>query len=236
MTSPVLPLWSQIARILRQELSALPPGARLPTESQLATRFGVNRHTVRHALASLTDEGLILTRRGAGTFTTMRPVDYPLTRRPRFHAALNATGRAPGRRILSMQTLAADPETAAALDLPAGAPILRLEGLSLSEGVVIGHFRSSFPLDRLPDLPAALSQTASITDALAACGITDYARDWTRISARRADGLLAGHLKLAEGEALLRSESLNRDDRGQPVEHAITHFAGGRITLTIKPD
>lgn len=236
MTVSALPLWSQITDTLRPELAALDPGTRLPTESQLALRFGVNRHTVRRALAALTEEGLILTRRGAGAFTTMRPVDYPLTRRPRFHAALNATGRIPGRRILSMQTLPADPETVALLDLAQGASILQLEGLSLSEGVVIGHFQSQFPLDRLPGLPAALSQTASITAALAACGVADYARAWTRVTAVRADGLLAGHLKLPSGDPLLRSESLNRDDRGQPVEHAITHFAGARITLSIKPD
>ena len=49
------PLWQAIADTLRAEITSghYPPGDRLPSEAALATRFGVNRHTVRHALAQL---------------------------------------------------------------------------------------------------------------------------------------------------------------------------------------
>ena len=59
------PLWSSIASTLRDEISAglYRPGDRLPTESALARRFGVNRHTVRHALSGLVKDGTITTRR-----------------------------------------------------------------------------------------------------------------------------------------------------------------------------
>jgi GntR family phosphonate transport system transcriptional regulator len=166
----------------------------------------------------------------------LRPLDYPLTRRPRYHAALSATGRMPGRQMLDLQTLPATAEMVALLDVPDGAPILRLEGLSLSEGSVIGHFCASFPADRLPGLDAALRAQSSITAALAACGVADYARDWTRLTAVRATRLLAQHLHLAPGDPVLRSEALSRDAQGRPVEHAVTHFAGNRISLLVKPD
>ncbi|MFN4057793.1 MAG: phosphonate metabolism transcriptional regulator PhnF [Roseinatronobacter sp.] len=230
------PLWSQIADALRADLSAIAPGTKLPTEAQLAARFGVNRHTIRRALAALTEEGLVHTRRGAGVFAALRPLDYPLTRRPRFHAALSATGRMPGRRVLDLQSLPADAEMAALLDVPEGAPILRLEGLSLSEGTVIGHFCATFPPARVPGLEAALRANTSITAALAACGVQDYARDWTRLTALRASRLLAQHLHLAPGDPVLRSEALSRDAQGRPIEHAITHFAGNRISLLVKPE
>lgn len=235
MTNPMLPIWGQIAQALRADLRTIPPGTQLPTEAQLAARFGANRHTVRRALAALAEEGLVHSRRGAGVFAAMRPIDYPLTSRPRFHAALSATGRVPGRRILSTQTLPADSETAQILEMQPGTPVLRLEGLSLAEGTVIGHFRSVFALLRLPELADALTRTDSITAALAACGVADYARAWTRLSAVRADSLLAGHLKLTAGEPLLRSESLNIDPDDRPLEYAITHFAGSRITMSVKP-
>ena len=237
MTDPSRALWVQIADTLRGELARdYPPGTRLPTEAQLAARFGVNRHTVRRALGALAADGLVHARRGAGVFSAMPPIEYPLSRRTRFHVALSATGRVPGRQILSIQTSPADTDSATLLGLDDGAPVLCVEGLSLSDGGAIGHFRSLFPLLRLPGLEGALMREQGITAALAACGVSDYTRAWTKLCATRADGLLAHHLMLAPGDPVLRSESLNQDAQGRGVEYAITHFAGGRVTLLVTPD
>lgn len=227
-------LWQQIARTLSDEVRAASPGDRLPTEAQLAARFGVNRHTVRRALANLADAGLVHARRGVGVQVIAPPTDYPLTRRTRFHAAMSATGRVPGRRVLSVQTLATDPSEAEALGLHTGAQIIRAEGLSLADGQVIGHFRSSFPV--LPGLAEALVAGDGVTRALAACGIADYTRAWTRLTAAAADGLLAGHLRLRRGEPVMRAVSLNIGPDGAPLEYGITHFAGTRVTLIVAPD
>jgi DNA-binding FadR family transcriptional regulator len=50
----------------------LAPGERLPSERQLATRFGVSRPTVREALGVLESRGLVVTRKGSGTFVAER--------------------------------------------------------------------------------------------------------------------------------------------------------------------
>jgi len=237
MTKTASALWRQIADQLRAEISeGLPPGEKLPTEAQLAARFGVNRHTVRRALSDLVAEGLIQTKRGVGAHVAARPTEYPLTRRMRFHRAISATGRVPGRQILSAQTHRASEVEVAALNLSVGDTVLRVEGLTLSDGIVIGHFRSSFPTPRLPDMADAIASGLGISDALATCGIADHLRAWTRLSARTADRLLAGHLSLRHGDPVLRSEGLNTDPNGVPVEYAEGHFAGERVTLTVAPD
>lgn len=233
MTAPE-PLWRQIARTLTDDLRAAAPGDRLPSEARLAARFGVNRHTVRRALAELAEAGLVHARRGAGVQVTAPPTDYPLGRRTRFNAAMSATGRVPGRRVLSVQTLPADPAEAEVLALPPDTPVVRAEGLTLADGVVIGHFRSAFRA--LPGLAEALAAGEGVTRALTACGIADYTRAWTRLTAVGADGLLAGHLQVRRGEAVMRSVSLNIDPDGRPLEYGITHFAGARVTLTVAPD
>ena len=63
------PLYQQLAGALREEiLSGLfPVGTQLPTEETLSARFGVSRHTVREALRLLREDGLVSSRRGAGT-------------------------------------------------------------------------------------------------------------------------------------------------------------------------
>ena len=60
------PLTVRVTDELRERIEAgdYAPGDKLPTEAALSARFGVNRHTVRHALGALADEGVVYARRG----------------------------------------------------------------------------------------------------------------------------------------------------------------------------
>jgi GntR family transcriptional regulator, phosphonate transport system regulatory protein len=231
-------LWREIAETLQAEIARghFPPGSRLPTEADLSARFGVNRHTVRHALADLATRGLVLARRGAGVFVTGRATDYPLGRRVRFHQAITAAGQVPSRDLTRIETRPADAHEADLLSLNPGALVHVVEGVSKADGQPLAAFRSVFPAARFPDLPAALSQTNSITEALSHSGLTDYTRAFTRLTAKAAKPMLALSLQLKEGAPVLRSVSVNIDAAGQPVEYGTTWFAGDRVTLTVEPD
>ena len=222
---------ARIAALLRDEIAegAWAEGARLPAEAALAARFGINRHTVRAALSDLAAEGLVRARRGAGTFVAGRPADYALGRRVRFHQ--NLAGRAPAKRLLSLERRAARPREAEALALDPGAPVVAYEGLSLAEGRPIATFSSVFPA--LDGLVEALRDGGSVTRALAACGVGDHVRRESRIDARAADPVRAGLLELAVGAPLIRVASLNVDGSGRPVEAGRTWFAAERVTLTV---
>lgn len=228
-------LWQAIAATLRGEIGAghYRPGDRLPTEAQLSARFGVNRHTVRHALADLSEQGLVHSRRGAGVFVAQRPTDYRLGRRVRFHDNILAAGQTPSRRISRAETRPADSDEARALRLKPDARVHVVEGVSLADAQPIAAFRSVFPAARFPGLPEALRETQSITRALAALGLTDYTRAETRLTAQIADPVLALALAIRPGAPVLRTQALNVDARGVPVEHGTTWFAGERVTLTV---
>ncbi|SOC03362.1 phosphonate metabolism transcriptional regulator PhnF [Rhodobacter maris] len=235
MTKPA-PLWAAIAASLRSEIAggAYPPGAKLPTEAALSARFGVNRHTVRHALAALAAEGLVHARRGAGVFVAAAPrADYPLGRRVRFQQNVTASGRSPARVVLRIETRAATPEEAAALGC---AEVHLFEGISLADGVPLGLFRSAFPAARFPALPEALARLASVTAALREAGLCDYTRASTRITAELARGPRAGLLRVTDGAALLRTEAVNVDPAGAPVEYGLTWFVGERVALSVTPE
>lgn len=230
-------IWREIAATLQGEIARghVPPGGRLPTEAELAARFGVNRHTVRHALAALAADGLVHSRRGAGVFVTGRAADYPLGRRVRFHQAVTAAGMTPSRCLTRSDTRPADATEADQLALPEGAPVHVFEGVSLADGHPIAMFRSVFPAARLPDLPQAMAQTNSVTAALVACGVEDYTRASTRLTAKAAKPMLALALQIKEGAPVLRSVAINVDAAGVPVEYGTTWFAGDRVTLTVDP-
>jgi GntR family transcriptional regulator len=67
--APDLPLYQQVLHALRKDIvsGTVPVGAQMPTEAVLCRRFKVSRYTIREALRQLRDDGLILSRRGAGT-------------------------------------------------------------------------------------------------------------------------------------------------------------------------
>lgn len=232
-------LWQSIAETLRTEIASghFTPGDRLPTEAQLAARFGVNRHTVRAALADLATEGLVRSRRGSGVFVTLRPMDYPLGRRVRFNQNLRQAGIAPGRRISAITPRAADSDEAAALLLEPGAPVISCEGVALADDRPIAIYRSVFPAARLAGIAEALAQEDSVTRALASIGVTDYTRAETRISAITATPAQAALLEIAAGGALLLTEAINHSPDGTPIEHGISWFAGERVNLVLSdPD
>lgn len=228
------PVWRAIAADLRDEIAAgaWPEASRLPSEAALAARFGVNRHTVRHALSALAGEGLVHSRRGAGVFVTARPTDYPIGRRVRFHRNIAAAGRVPGRQVLGVETRPATAEESRALALPPGAEVHCCDGISLADGQPVAVFRSVFP-GALAGLPEALVEENSITRALSRCGVADYTRRTTRLTATAATATQGLHLRLREGAPVLQSVGINVDSRGRPVEYGRTWFAGERVTLTL---
>ncbi|MEM9371457.1 MAG: phosphonate metabolism transcriptional regulator PhnF [Pseudomonadota bacterium] len=230
-------IWLEIEASLRAEIADghYRPGDKLPTEAALSTRFGVNRHTVRRALAALQDAGLTHSRRGAGVFVTAKPTAYRLTKRTRFHTNLEAAGQSARKIFLRLETRFSDAKEAEMLRMEPGQSVHVSEGIGMSDGVPLTLSRSLFPADRLPAFLEHLRATTSITHALDLSGVQDYIRAWTRISAERASATQAGHLHCSEGTALLRTHSLNVDTAGQPVEYGETWFVGDRIELIVEP-
>lgn len=228
-------LWKGIADTLSAEIGQghYRPGDRLPTEAELSARFGVNRHTVRQALAHLAESGAVRSRRGAGVFVTSQPTDYPLGRRVRFNQNIAAAGRTASRRLTRLETRGADLREAEALLLTPGMSVHVVEGVSFADGQPLSLFRSVFDAGRFPDLLGQMQEKQSITAALAACGLSDYTRASSRITAKLARATQAVILDLREGAPILRVESVNVDAEGRPVEYGRSWFAGDRITFTV---
>ncbi len=102
--------YQEIAARLEQELRHhYRCGDYLPAEQQLATRFDVNRHTLRRAIDQLVERGWVQRRQGVGVLVLMRPIDYPLNAQARFqpkpagtrqrsHQRKAAVGAAPCQR------------------------------------------------------------------------------------------------------------------------------------------
>jgi GntR family phosphonate transport system transcriptional regulator len=235
--APRTPIWKSITSALTNDIRSgiYQPGDKLPTEAQLASRFGVNRHTVRRSLKAMAEDDLVISRRGSGVLVAQIPTEYPIGRRVRFRQNLEAAGRMPAKEVLTLETRKANQREAEALQLESKT-VHVYEGLSLADGQPIAVFRSVFPAERFPRMLESLKETRSVTKALQAHGVTDYTRAQTSLTSKAASATIALHLRLREGDPVLRTVGVNVDSDGIPVEYGRTWFAGDRVTLTVKGD
>jgi GntR family transcriptional regulator, phosphonate transport system regulatory protein len=227
-------LYVQIARQLEQDIANLhAPGDYLPSEGELASRFGVNRHTLRRAIDELVDAGLVERRHGRGVLVLDSQIDYQIGKTTRFTENLNALGLLAANQILRKQTLPASARVAERLAIPGGEPVHWLETLRSVDGkpmCLISHF---LPAHRFPDLP-----TRYQGDSLHAFLGAEYGCQLRRIDSAVTAVLPQGDdariLGMPQNQPVLRVKSVNVDERDeQPVEYVITRFRADRVQLRV---
>ena len=227
-------LWRQIADQIRLAISSGEYAERLPPEIALAARFGVNRHTVRSAIAALEQEGVLRAEQGRGTFVERKQkLAYPIGARTRFSEGLRDQARERRGVLLDYAIEPADERTAQALDLAAESQVVRLETLSEADGRPVSRATSYFDAARFEGIEKAYAESGSITIALKSFGIPDYFRRSTLISARHASAADLTDLNLSPGAIVLVTVYVNVDPDGQPIQYSETRFAADLVELSV---
>ncbi|SLN76105.1 phosphonate metabolism transcriptional regulator PhnF [Oceanibacterium hippocampi] len=229
-------VWRQIADQLERAIGQrqYEPGEQLPTEMALAAEFGVNRHTVRRALAVLDEAGLIHVEQGRGSFVRELMVDYRLGVRTRFSRNLFDQQLAPSSELLRAAHGVADRTIATRLGIPVGAAVEVVEMLGYADGqrITLGtHFLSS---KRFPGFAGRYRELNSITLAFRSFGLTDYRRAVSHVVARLPEPEEARLLRIRATRPLLVTEAVNVDLEGRPVEFCIARFVSDRVRLVVE--
>ncbi|MFB7864159.1 MULTISPECIES: GntR family transcriptional regulator [unclassified Streptomyces] len=227
--SPV-PLYFQLARQLEAAIEdgALPPGSLLGNEIDLATRVGLSRPTVRQAIRSLVDKGLLVRRRGVGTQVVHSRVRRPLELSS-LHDDLEASGQRPATRLLVDRLEPADAEVATALGLPEGSEVRYLERLRSAHGEPLAYLRNHLPAGLL-DADSGRLETTGLYRLLRAAGTTLHSARQT-VGARAAAPAEAAALGEPAGAPLLTMERTTFDARGRAVEHASHLYRASRYSF-----
>jgi len=229
-------LWRQIALALEADIAGgkRQPGERLPTEAVLTERFAVNRHTVRRALEELEARGIIRVEQGRGAFVAEDVLDYPLGPRTRFSETIRRQNREAAGRVLQISEIAADAQVAAGLRIRRGRPVLRVARLGLANARPLVLGLHHFPLPRFAALADSLARQSSISIGLAECGVADYRRHSTRITARLPSPEEAKHLLQSRSRPVIVAEALNTDPAGTPVDWTLSCYAAARVQLVME--
>jgi GntR family phosphonate transport system transcriptional regulator len=230
-------LWRRIADEIEQSIAqgAFKAGTKLPAETEVAERFGVNRHTVRRAIAALAERGLVRAERGSGTYVEADRIAYPIRRRTRFSEIIGGAGHAVGGRLVASSIEKADNETAKRLKLKPATPVIRMERVRQADGVPIVASTSWLPAERFPNAARVYAMSSnSMTRMLANFGVRDFTRERTRVTAAIAEAADAESLKLALGRPLLVVDSVDADTDGNPILTTRSRFASDRVALVLE--
>jgi len=229
--------WELIAGELRGDIAAgrFAPGQRLPNETQLAERFGVNRHTLRQAMQALMREGFVQVRHGSGTFVRELVLDYALRRRTRLTENVTEAGERAAREVLEHSETEAAP-WASELRVAPDSRVLLLTTRASVRGRPVGLSVDAYPLPRFAGLPALLTELGRVTLALEALGVRDYTRARSVVSARLPTPIEADRLARPAGQPVLVVTSVDVDAQGIPIQSGVTLFAADAVQLVVRPE
>lgn len=230
--------WRRVADGIRSAIADGRITDILPPETELAAQYSVNRHTVRRAIAALSADGLLRAERGRGTFVNAAPprIVYPVGERTRFSENMMRQSLEPSGRLVHAEIVPADAATAALMECRSGAPLHRLERLSVANGAPLSRSTSYFSAERFPGIIAAYAETGSVTAALKRFGLTDYRRRETRISAERVSMGDAELLNCAADSIVIVSKAIDVDLDDRPVQAIRTQFLADRMELVFAND
>ncbi len=226
----------QISAWLRDQIAraVYSPNDRLPSESELGSRFGVSRITVRRALLTLENEGLIFRRQGLGSFVRPEPVRQGLVRLTDFVEDMTAAGLRPSSRLLARETESASSTVAKALDIDEGKAVVRMDRLRLGDGEPIAFDRTWLPAFYGQLLEDHDLSSATIYQVLEEEFEVPIVSGRYRIESVNAGADIAQQLGVPWGRALLVIERVSRTLGERPVYFQRRFYRSDRVAYELE--
>lgn len=217
-----MPGKSLLADRLRDELleemtsSQLRPGDKLPTEGELATRFGVSRATVREAVTSLVEAGYVTRRHGSGSYVSeRRRMPHGLDSTLSYLAMIETAGARAGMRVLDA-VLEQSSKIDSPLQLSQGDTVLAVERVRTADDQPVIYSRDRIPARLLRADLDLQNLDPSLFGLLSSSGhAADHATATLRAVA--STSRTAKVLGVRRGKPLLYIEEIDYDREGTPV-------------------
>jgi GntR family transcriptional regulator len=209
-------------------ITNMPAGSRLPSEPELAKQLGVSRATLREAMRMFETKGLLRRRQGAGTFVVGQPpvIEGGLEILESMLTLARRTGLNVGPGTVNISDALADKETATALEIQEGDPVVRISRTMCADSRPV-----AFLIDTLPGniiQPAELNNKfdGSVLDYLLKRG-DPLTTSRAEVSATNATADVAKMLEIQRGDVLLQITARLFTASGKVVAFSYSYFLPG---------
>jgi GntR family transcriptional regulator len=209
-------------------------GQRLPSERVMAEQFGVSRMTLRQAVTSLVEEGILTRYVGSGTFVASDRVREKMRGTTSFTEIIQNLGKTPSSKVLSYQKTKANEVECDKLQLKKGAQIIRMERIRYADELPICYEVASIPYRLIEDF--AKNDIANhFYDTLANAG-KKIGRSEQIISAKIVNKEIANFLSIKQSSAILALTQIsyfaNSDET--PFEYVLSQYVGERFEFYLE--
>ena len=226
------PLYRQIAEVLNHEISTqFNAGEFLDSESSLAQRFGVNRHTLRRAIDELAIQGLVSRQHGRRIMVNKLPVQYVISSHVQFSKNMEALGVEWDTEVIGLDFVEPSSDIEKALKISHTNVVLMqtLRRINQVHACLTSHYV-------IPELRPVLEsyQGGSLHDYFVEQKQLFLNRQHCAVSVALADAETAMHLQMPAGGPLMCVESINVNrNSNEPVELSKSLFRGDLVKLNI---
>lgn len=233
--SPV-PMYKQIAQELVQEINSglYAPGEKLPSENELRQKYGVSRVTVRNALNLLTQQNIIYSVHGKGTFTKLPSLHNELAQIVSFKRVLRDKGLTGYTRVDSYTEDCGDPRGAKHFS----GPFARLTLCAHVSGAPAAYYISYLSPSIAPTMWALAREEEARGQAFSTYDLhlkanTLLSRIEQKIYAVNADKELADILAVKKGMALIVLKSAYYDENNELIEYKYGYYRSDIYFFTL---
>ena len=229
-----MPAYQQIQGTIvkRLELGLLKPGDLVDSERELARIHGVSLMTARHALTALEREGLVVRRRGAGTFVA--PPKIHFNKLMSYTEQMSGRGLAVSSKLISLGVIETEQEIAARLSLPVASRLIKVERLRLGGDEPFAVETCYLSADDFNGLTRARLDRMSLFSVLEQEHGLQIAHSDEEVDATTADAHTARLLGIPVGAAVLRIRQQIYSVKAKPVLYVLGLYRSDRHTLFIR--
>ena len=227
-------LYAQLVGIIKRNISTgvLAVGDLLPSEAELCRTLNISRNTVRQAIGELEDEGLVVRKRGRGTFvadpaTNRRGVRYSFT------TEVSSLGKTPSSTLVDFAVITPSPKIVTLMGLEQGVKVYRFTRVRNVDGEPLILETSYYPEYIYPNLTRELLETHSFYSLLYHVGVIPFSASDTYEAV-----VLAPHeaqlLHCAPGSAAFFHQRRTTTENGHTYEYTTSYMRADRVKLDVR--
>ena len=212
-----------------------PEGVKIPTEKEFCERYGVSRITIRNAILSLVNDGVLFRVKGKGTFVKRKQINWMfMTKDTSFNQQILSMGMTPSTNVLNFEVIKASEAIAENLCIQEGESVIHLLRLRYANREPMAIVESFHPYELCKHIMECDFSHLSLHEALNSNAETNIVKVVRYVEAVPANSTETLLLSVPKGSPIQLFTNYAMNSRYQIVDYCVSYFRGDKSRFTVE--